>query len=189
MLGILGGKQDEYAAALGGIHFFSFNGTVDAQRLDLPLPFQDELRSRLVLVYSGKSRLSGSIHEHVWSRFRDGNETVRAALDGLKRVAGEMKDALGQHNLDDFSTLLSENWAYQKELHSSVTSRELDDLFDFAGRHGAQGGKACGAGGGGCCVFAVEAGGSERLRSALRTRKLGVIDYDFDSYGVFVTKG
>jgi D-glycero-alpha-D-manno-heptose-7-phosphate kinase len=189
MLGILGGKQDEYAAALGGIHFFSFDGTVRAERLDLPLPFQDEMRSRLVLVYSGKSRLSGSIHEHVWSGYRTGNVTVHAALDGLKRVAGEMKDALGQQNLDEFSGLLSENWAYQKELHSSVTSTDLDDLFDFAGKHGARGGKACGAGGGGCCVFAVEAGGSERLRGALRTSKLDVIDFDFDSYGVFVTKG
>lgn len=189
MLGILGGKQDEYAAALGGIHFFSFNGAVEAHRLDLPLPFQDEMRSRLVLVYSGKSRLSGSIHEYVWSRYRGGNETVRAALDGLKRVAMEMKDTLAQQNLDDFSKLLSENWAYQKELHSSVTSPELDDLFAYAGRHGAQGGKACGAGGGGCCLFAVEAGSSERLKSAFRNRKIDVIDFDFDSYGVFVTKG
>src|SRR5207245_133704 len=109
MLGILGGKQDGYAAALGGIHYFSFNGTVKAQRLDLPLPFQDEMRSRLVLVYSGKSRLSGSIHEHVWSRYREGNHPVRAALDGLKRVATEMTDALGRQNLDDFSNMLSEN--------------------------------------------------------------------------------
>lgn len=189
MLGILGGKQDEYAAALGGIHFFSFDGTVKAQRLELSLPFRDEMRSRLVLVYSGRSRISGSIHDHVWSRYRTGNQTVHAALDGLKRVAGEMKDALDEQNLDDFSKLLSENWAYQKELHTSVTNTDLDDLFEFAGRYGAQGGKACGAGGGGCCLFAVEAGGSERLRAAFQTRKLNVIDFDFDSYGVYVTKG
>jgi D-glycero-alpha-D-manno-heptose-7-phosphate kinase len=189
MLGILGGKQDEYAAALGGIHFFSFDGTVRAERLDLPLPFQDEMRSRLVLAHSGRSRLSGSIHEHVWSQYRTGNRTVHAALDGLKRVATEMRYSLGQQNLDDFSTLLSENWAYQKELHSSVTNSDLDDLFDFAAKHGARGGKACGAGGGGCCVFAVGEEDSNRLQTALRTRKLDVIDFEFDSYGVFVTKG
>jgi D-glycero-alpha-D-manno-heptose-7-phosphate kinase len=114
---------------------------------------------------------------------------VHAALDGLKRVAGEMRDALDRQNLDDFSTLLSENWAYQKELHSSVTNSDLDDLFDFAAKHGAGGGKACGAGGGGCCVFAVEEENSERLKTALRTRKLDIIDFDFDTYGVFVNKG
>jgi D-glycero-alpha-D-manno-heptose-7-phosphate kinase len=189
MLGILGGKQDEYAAALGGIHFFSFDGVVEAQPLDLPLSFQDELRSRLVLVYSGKSRLSGSIHEHVWSSYKAGHAPVNAALDGLKRVAQEMKVALEQQNLEVFSDLLNQNWAYQKELHPSVTSPELDDLFEFAFAHGVQGGKACGAGGGGCCVFAVEADGSDRLRAALKTRKLDVIDFDFDTYGVFVSKG
>jgi D-glycero-alpha-D-manno-heptose-7-phosphate kinase len=189
MLGILGGKQDEYAAALGGIHSFSFDGTVEAQRLELPLPFQDELRSRLVLVYSGKSRLSGSIHEHVWTSYTAGHGPVLAALNGLKRVALEMKDALQQRNLEVFSDLLNQNWTYQKELHPSVTSTDLDHLFDFAFAHGARGGKACGAGGGGCCVFAVEAGGADRLRAALKTRKLEVIDFDFDTYGVFVSKG
>jgi D-glycero-alpha-D-manno-heptose-7-phosphate kinase len=189
MLGILGGKQDEYAAALGGMHFFSFDGTVQAERLDLPLPFQDEMRSRLVLVYSGRSRLSGSIHEHVWSRYRAGESSVHAALDGLKRVAGDVRDALRHHNLDDFSTLLSENWEYQKELHSTVTNSDLEDLFDYAAKHGASGGKACGAGGGGCCVFAVEQENSERLRGAFRARKVDVIDFEFDSYGVFVKKG
>lgn len=189
MLGILGGKQDEYAAALGGIHFFTFDGTVEAHPLDLPLSFQDEMRSRLVLVYSGKSRLSGSIHEHVWSGYTAGHGPVHAALNGLKRVAHEMRAALEQQNFEVFSDLLNQNWAYQKELHPSVTSHELDDLFDFAQAHGARGGKACGAGGGGCCVFAVEAGGSEQLRAALKTKKLEVIDFDFDTYGVFVRKG
>lgn len=189
MLGILGGKQDEYAAALGGIHFFSFDGTVEAQPLDLPLSFQDEMRSRLVLVYSGKSRLSGSIHEHVWSGYTAGHGPVHAALNGLKRVAVEMKDALDQRNFEVFSDLLNENWTYQKELHPSVTNADLDELFDFAFTHGARSGKACGAGGGGCCVFAVESGGAERLRAALKMRKIEVIDFDFDTYGVFVSKG
>jgi D-glycero-alpha-D-manno-heptose-7-phosphate kinase len=189
MLGILGGKQDEYAAALGGIHFFTFDGSVEAQSLDLPLSFQDEMRSRLVLVYSGQSRLSGSIHEHVWSRFTAGHGPVHAALNGLKRVAHEMKDALDEKNFEVFADLLNENWTYQKELHPSVSSADLDGLFDYAFKHGARGGKACGAGGGGCCVFAVESGASDRLRAALKMKKLEVIDFDFDSYGVFVSKG
>lgn len=189
MLGILGGKQDEYAAALGGVHFMTFDGAVSAERLDLSLPFLDDWRSRLVLVYSGHSRISGSIHEHVWSEYRSGSRIVHAALDGLKRVAGEMKTVLERRSFDDFAHLLSENWTYQKELHPSVTSNELEELFDFAFKHGARGGKACGAGGGGCCIFAAEEGRAAELRAAFRRHRVPTIDFDFDSYGVYVSKG
>ncbi|HEX6509798.1 MAG TPA: GHMP kinase [Chloroflexota bacterium] len=189
LLGILGGKQDEYASALGGIHFFSFDAGVRADRIHLPLPFLEELRSRLVLVYSGTSRISSSIHERVWERYRDGDARVIEALGGLKRVAEVMRRTLIAQNLDDLASLMSENWSYQKELDESVTSTDLDDLFDFARRHGARGGKACGAGGGGCCVFVAEAGRAASLRSAFRSRRLSLVDFDFDTYGVFVRKG
>ncbi len=187
-LGILGGKQDEYAAALGGMHLFSFDASVRAQRTDLSLQLLENMRARLVLVYSGICRVSGAIHEAVWTSYRSGNPAVRPALDGLKRVAGDMARALAAEDLDEFSTLLSENWTYQKALHHSVSNSRLDDLFDFACAHGATGGKACGAGGGGCFIFMAGPGQSEALRTALRSRHVDIIDFDFDSYGVFIKK-
>jgi D-glycero-alpha-D-manno-heptose-7-phosphate kinase len=189
LLGILGGKQDEYASALGGIRYYTFRDTVQAEQLDLGSVLTEELRSRLVLVYSGASRLSGSIHEHVWGGFRAGEPGVAGALASLRRLAREMKDALLSHDLDTFGDLLTENWESQKALHPSVTNPQLDDIFDLARRFGARGGKACGAGGGGCLVFLSSSGQSERLRQAFKDRKLQVIDFDFDTYGVHLRKG
>jgi D-glycero-alpha-D-manno-heptose-7-phosphate kinase len=84
---------------------------------------------------------------------------------------------------------LNENWVHQKALHQSISSSELDDLVAFALRNGAIGGKACGAGGGGCLIFLAAPGQGDRLRRALRQRMKEVIEFGFDSQGVFLSKG
>lgn len=188
LLGIVGGKQDEYASALGGITYFTFGDTVEAERLALGSSFTDEFRSRLVLVYSGASRVSSSIHERVWERYRHAEPAVVAALSRLRALAGEMKDALLARDLDALGPLLWENWSAQKALDPTVTSPDLDAIIDYARGHGAIGGKACGAGGGGCLVFLSAAGRADHLRASLAARGLRIIDFDFDTYGVHLTK-
>jgi D-glycero-alpha-D-manno-heptose-7-phosphate kinase len=188
-MGLPGGKQDEYASALGGIHLFTFGEGVSAERLELSVAATSELTARLVLVYSGQSRVSGAIHEHVWTRYRGGDRTVVAALAALKRLATDMKGALLAQDFANFGDLLNENWVRQKELHSSVTNPNLDDLMAYARRHGADGGKACGAGGGGCLILLAGQGQAGRLREALRRRRMDAIEFEFDSYGVHLSSG
>jgi D-glycero-alpha-D-manno-heptose-7-phosphate kinase len=188
LLGIVGGKQDEYASALGGIQYLTFGETVQAERIDLPPPLESELRSRLVLVYTGAPRLSGSIHEQVWAQYRAGSASVGEALASLTRIAGEMRDALVAGNLEVVGELMSENWTQQKALHPSVTTPNLDAIIDLAARHGAIGHKACGAGGGGCAVFLSAAGAQAGLRKALHEHRVRIIDFEFDTYGVYLTK-
>lgn len=188
LLGIVGGKQDEYASALGGITYYTFGERVEAHRLELSPTFREELRSRLVLVYSGPSRLSPAAHEQIWSGYREGEATVVRALDSLKRLAGDMRRALLSQDLDGLAELVAENWEHQKSLHDSITNADVNAIFDLARRHGAQGGKACGAGGGGCLLFVASRDRSDELRQAMAGRRLRVIDFDFDTYGVFLKK-
>ncbi len=188
-LGIVGGKQDEYASALGGIQYLTFGETVQTERIDLPPPLASEFRSRLVLAYTGAPRLSSSIHDHVWREYRSGSPPVQQALASLRRIAGEMRGALVAGNLEAVGELMSENWVAQKMLHPSVTNPDLDGIIEFARQHGAIGGKACGAGGGGCAIFLATPGAGASLAQELRRRRLSVIDFDFDTYGVYLTKG
>lgn len=188
LLGILGGKQDEYASALGGVNFLTFGASVDVERLELGASFLAQLRSRLVLVYSGQSRLSTSVHQEVWERYRRKEASAVEALSSLRRLAGEMRRALVAGNLDALGELLTENWANQRRLDPSVTNSTLDHIFDVARHNGAQGGKACGAGGGGCLLFATAEGEKERLVEAFEKMRLSVLDFDFDTYGVHLKK-
>ena len=80
-LGILGGKQDHYASAIGGINFMEFNGEeVKTSPIHLSHQIRYELEKNLILCYTGQSRLSGDIHQKVTSAY---NNREKSTLDAL----------------------------------------------------------------------------------------------------------
>ena len=189
LLRVTGGKQDQYAAALGGINLLRFQeGAVHVERLSLSDETLRQLQKRLVLVYSGESRLSGDIHERVWKGYLSGEEKVAAALRRLTAIALEMREALVSGDLGSFGTLLGENWRCQKDLHPSITNETVEGLFRAAKGAGAISGKACGAGGGGCLLFWCEEGAASRVAGALRDVAPQVIDFALDREGLVVSR-
>ncbi len=186
-LGILGGKQDHYASALGGINFMEFLGEeVKVSKLLIPQNVIYELEKSLVLCYTGKSRLSGDIHQKVRQAYNNYETKTRQALKNLKSIAFEMKNALLKGDLTSFAELMNANWENQKALHPSVTNEQIDRLFDIALQNGALGGKACGAGGGGCLLFLAETDCEHLLRKKLEENKVKLIDFNFDFNGLQV---
>ncbi len=188
MLGILGGKQDQYGSAFGGFNFMTFGEGVEVERLNLSPEFVAELERGLVLCYTGKSRLSGNIHENVWDAFRRGVPETVNALYTLRECAYEMKEALGQGNIQRFAEVMSRNWQSQKALDSSVTNALIESLFETAEAAGSIGGKACGAGGGGCLLFCAARGKRAALSDALSAAGARVIPFQFDFTGLEVTR-
>jgi D-glycero-alpha-D-manno-heptose-7-phosphate kinase len=180
LLGVTGGKQDQYAAALGGINFLRFEGgAVHVKRLSLRDDTLRRLQERLVLIYSGESRLSGDIHERVWRGYLSGKKKVAAALRRLTGIACEMREALLSGDLGSFGALLGENWRCQKDLHPSITNDAVERLFRV---------KACGAGGGGCLLFWCQEGAASRVASTLRDAAPQVIDFALDDGGLVVER-
>jgi len=186
MLGILGGKQDQYASALGGFNFMTFDDEVEVEQLNLDPGLIEEMQDRLVLCYTGKPRLSSNIHENVWGAYRRGVPQTINALYNLRNVAVRMKTVLEGGDLDEFSQLLNQNWKHQKELDPSVTNEQIDGLFETACAAGAISGKACGAGGGGCVVFFCEPGKKTSVAKAVEDAGTRYIDFKFDFSGLQV---
>ena len=184
-LSIRGGKQDHYASALGGINFMEFNGEdVKTSPLRISRDVLLELEKNLVLCYTGQSRLSGTIHRDVVNAYTGKEGATRDAIEKLKEIAENMKLALLAGNLDVFGKLMSENWECQKQLHTTTTTKQIDELFEIANRAGAIGGKACGAGGGGCILFYAAPDKEHLVRKALEDAHTQIIDYNFDLHGL-----
>ena len=188
ILGILGGKQDQYASALGGINFMTFDGSVEVEPLDISPDIIRELENRLVLCYTGKPRLSGNIHENVWGAYRRGIPETVNALYNLRDIAYKMKDALMAGNLEEFAALMSENWSCQKKLDASITNDQIEELFLRAFEHGAIGGKACGAGGGGCVLFFTQQNRRENVQQIVEQLGSRVIPFKFDFSGLQINE-
>lgn len=185
-LGIIGGKQDQYAAVFGGINLFVFyrDGSVDVNRLELDESMISELESRLILFDTGKARLSSKLHEHVWGNYFAGKN--RSWLVRMREIAFEMTDALKSGDIDTFGKLMGENWECQKALHESVTNDQIERIFKVAMHAGCVGGKACGAGGGGCLVFLTERGKRQEVENALRSMPGVIVQFKFDFEGLKV---
>jgi D-glycero-alpha-D-manno-heptose-7-phosphate kinase len=188
MLGILGGKQDQYAAAFGGFNSMSFGETVEVERLNLAPETVAALERRLVLCYTGKQRLSGNIHENVWGAFRRGVPATVNALYALRQCAIDVRVALLAGNVEEFAELLDTNWRHQCALDASVSNAQIEGLFATARHNGAIGGKACGAGGGGCLLFCAAEQRQAGLARALAQEGAQVIPFHFDFQGLQATR-
>jgi D-glycero-alpha-D-manno-heptose-7-phosphate kinase len=184
-LAIAGGKQDQYAAALGGFNFMEFRDpVVSVSQLRLADSTVNELEKRLVLCYTGKSRLSGNLIQAVVGAYNEGRPRTVAALRNLRRLAREMKTMLLTGELEAFGEILLENWMNQRELDASISNPMIEDTFELAMRAGALGGKALGAGGGGCLLFYSRSDEEHLVQRALQQAGLQVIDFNFDQRGL-----
>lgn len=187
-LGIVGGKQDQYAAAVGGINCMEFydEGRVAVRKMELAEATIDELEKHLVLCYSGESRLSGDTNERMISAYRRGEPRVVEALRTVKRVAQDVQACLLAGDLQAFGQLLEEETAARVRLHEGVMTPAMGRLRQAAQQAGAVGGKICGAGGGGCLLFMSAPDQEGRVRRALEAAGGRVLDFTFDARGLHV---
>ena len=152
-----GGKQDQYAAALGGFHQLAFEGgSVQVRPLHLAPEFMAELERRTLVCYTGTSRVSSNTISRVMSRYRQGDGGVADALRTLAELARQMGEALQRHDLNRVAALLDENWRQQQRLDPSMRTETMARLESAMSRAGALGGKAAGAGAGGSMFFILE---------------------------------
>jgi len=188
VLGIIGGKQDQCASAVGGINVFEFTkGGIRSTPVGLSSARVKELESSLLLCYTGASRLSSRIHENVWGNFAKGHRDIIDALIRMRDSAYESKDALERGDFASFGRILTAQFECTKVIDNSISNRTLEDLFSIV-RDDIFGGKPCGAGGGGCVVFCCK-GEKEKQSAEKKIIEAGftVIDFSFDFHGLKVS--
>jgi D-glycero-alpha-D-manno-heptose-7-phosphate kinase len=153
-VGLPGGKQDQFAAALGGVQRLSFRDPdVGIEPLTLDPAFATALERQMVLCYTGHSRVSGDTIARVQAAYERADAGVTGALRALKDVAERMAEALRAADLAKVGALLAENWRHQRALDPGMCTPEMTGLETALAAAGALGGKAAGAGAGGCMFF------------------------------------
>ncbi|KAB2908450.1 MAG: dehydrogenase [Dechloromonas sp.] len=169
-LGLAGGKQDQYAAAFGGVNFIEFLGhdRVIVNPLRIPRDILNELESRLVTCFSGTSRHSADIIQRQTTSVHNSDPIAVEAMHSLKSDCLEMKRTLMRGDFDAMAEILYRSWLAKKATASTVSSAHLEDMLAFAAKHGAQAGKVSGAGGGGFMFFLVDPTRRYGLMTALR---------------------
>jgi D-glycero-alpha-D-manno-heptose-7-phosphate kinase len=166
-LRLLGGKQDQYAAAFGGVNFIEFYGgnKVIVNPLRIKRWVQCELEDSLLLYFTGKSRQSARIIGQQMNAMESG-ESLQAMHD-LKKGAVHMKEALLTGDFEKFADSLREGWEAKKRTSDVISSGQMDGIYAKAIEAGAKAGKLSGAGGGGFFMFYIDPTRREAVKQAL----------------------
>ncbi len=184
-LAIPGGRQDHYAATFGGFNFIEFLADrVIVNPLRVPRNVQNELQYNLLLVFTGRSRLSAQIIEDQVQRQVSGTRESAAALRELKRLSVEVKNCLLGQRLDVFGSLLHEEWQQKKRMSPRISTPEIDTVYDAAIAAGASGGKVTGAGGGGFMLFYCPNETRHEVAKRLVEMGCSVADFSFEPFGL-----
>lgn len=182
------GKQDEYAAAFGGLNYFTFSpeGDVDVETITIDRAILHELQSHLMLFFTGAAHNSWSILKEQEDSTRRGSGPALEALHQVKLLAGEMRDALLRENLFQLGELLHLGWMAKRRVSVRISDARIDTLYELAREHGAIGGKITGAGGGGFLLLFCSPDNQQSVRTALQAQGVQEMKFAFDMQGAQV---
>lgn len=165
MMGLPTGVQDHYPALLGGaLEIEHPPGGHRVRRLEVDLA---ALGDSLLVVYTGRSHFSAASNWQVVRRRLDGDPETAALFAGIAEVAAEMPVPLEAGELPAVGELMAREWSLRRHLAEGVSTPAIESLLDLGRSLGAWGGKACGAGGGGCVAILAPPGRRTAIAEAL----------------------
>lgn len=164
------GKQDQYAAAFGGLNFISFHqdDTVSVEPIIAKAETIADLQENLMMFYTGFTHDANKIL--AGQKRNISQEDKIKNLKQMCQLAHDMKHSLENNELLDFGKMLNEGWIRKKELADGISNPKIDELYETAMQNGATGGKLLGAGGGGFLLFYCPKENQERLKNQLRLK-------------------
>ena len=173
------GSQDQIAAAYGGFNriFFQKNNLFKLKKIkknkNLKL-----LEDNLILIYTSINRTA---HFIASSYVKNLTSTKKNYIKEIVDHVEEGQKIIESGNIDDFGKLLNSAWDIKKQLGKSITNNKIDNLYDYAIKNGALGGKILGAGGGGFLLLYMKK--KERIKFLNKNDKIINIPFKFSDTG------
>lgn len=183
-LGIPGGRQDQYAAAFGGMCLYHFGGPrVIVEPVITDPAALLELESCLLIGYIGdRAMMTNHLMEDQVRRLKEG-DTLRYH-DETKAFVDESVKLLRGLKIAEFGRLLHDAWEVKKAFSPFIAPPAVEEIYAAARAQGAWGGKITGAGGGGFMVFACPFDRRLELERMLVEHGVQVRPFSFTTQGV-----
>ncbi|MDH3234152.1 MAG: GHMP kinase [Alphaproteobacteria bacterium] len=176
------GKQDQYAAAFGGMNLFTFKPddgvTVEHLAMNGSGPMAG-LFDSMLMFWTGHQRDTSAV-------LSEQSKNTASKMDQLRRMRDQAFElhrliAEGAIDVPRCGEVLDQAWRLKRGLASRITNNQIDEWYAAGRGAGAYGGKLCGAGAGGFLMFLAP---PERHR-AIREALPGLVEMkvDFESQG------
>ena len=173
------GSQDQIAAAYGGFNriFFNKNNSFKLKKIKTNKNLK-LLEDNLILIYTSMNR---NAHDIASSYVKNLKSTKKDYIKEIIDHVEEGEKILKSGNIDDFGKLLNSAWNIKKQLGKSITNDKIDELYDYALKNGALGGKILGAGGGGFLLLYMKK--KDRINFLNKNKKIINIPFKFSDTG------
>lgn len=173
------GKQDQYAAAYGGLNHIMFNAdeTVGVEPVLCPKKVKEELDECLLMFYLGAREGDRYILREQSKKTSRNLDTIGEMVALSERIMKSIEEG----RLDEFGRLLHEGWGFKKKLASGISNHKIDGLYERARAAGALGGKVLGEGGGGFILLYCPRERQDKLRKAFSG--LREFEFKFEPHG------
>lgn len=177
------GKQDQYAAAYGGLNVIEFHpdGSVRVDPVYISNETRGQLNQNLRLYYIGNQRSASAILAEQKKNTSDKDKFQ--ALSKMVELVYELKGALVNGDLGSFGHLLHENWMLKQSLASGISNDQIGGNYNAAIDAGALGGKLLGAGGGGFMLFYVPEDKHKAVDVAMANRGASLFKFQMEQEG------
>jgi D-glycero-alpha-D-manno-heptose-7-phosphate kinase len=184
------GRQDQYAAAYGGVNRFRFLAGEDTSRD--PVQMMGAVRRRfaasLLLYYTGISRSANPILKQQQSNMGDGRRFE--AMKKMVALVDPFVAAMSAGDLNTCGRLMDENWVLKQQMADGISNPEIEQMYARAKGAGALAGKIAGAGGGGFLLLIVPRERQNQVFEAMRDyRELPFMIEDSGSKVIFDDRG
>lgn len=175
------GKQDQYAAAIGGVNeiVFEKSGEVKVNPVKITLETIQNLENNLFLCYTGITRSAASVLGEQKKLMNQ--EFKRKIIDNMVSMVRELKNELEKGRIDEMGRILDEGWKLKKSISDSISNNEINNLYDYGIKSGATGGKLLGAGAGGFVLFYVPI--KNRKRFVNNFASIRKLEFNFEFNG------
>lgn len=164
------GKQDQYAAAFGGLNIIEFNSDRSVLVNPVLLDYQKRLafENHLLVFFTGLTRDASSV-------LRNQRVNIKKKFSVLKKMSRSV-DMFSKYLLagkfEILGEMLHDGWQNKKSLAQNITNSLIDNLYETGIKAGAWGGKILGAGGGGCLLFIAPVDKKKNIRIKLKAKAL-----------------
>jgi D-glycero-alpha-D-manno-heptose-7-phosphate kinase len=176
------GKQDQYAAAFGGLNFIEFHpdDTVSVEPILCQRETVRKLQEHLLVFYTGVTRRASAVLGTTQAAVAN-QKSKQKVIGRMVDLAGRLKSELQKNHLEAFGEIIHENWRLKRSLTDLISNQAIDNYYNRARRAGAVGGKLLGAGAGGFLLFFAPPDRHEAVARALR--ELRRVDFGFEPQG------
>ena len=176
------GKQDQYAAAIGGLNKIKFNSdeSVDISPVKISSKKQQLFEQSSMMIYTGSTRSASEILETQNNNINSNMDKFETQKE-MVNLVDEIIPFMQKGDTEKFGNCLNKNWILKTKLSNKISNSEVDKIYGKSLKYGAYGGKLLGAGGSGFLFICFDSDQRNKFTELFKDYKQ--VSFGFDKEG------